>query len=79
LKYKYLREWAKEKGYTVTRNGSTISWFNDSDRSVCGQSDLNGEVATAIYNHMTDYVWVDYQNEYRASKVIDKYTFRTYD
>jgi hypothetical protein len=79
LKYKYLKEWAKEKGYTVTRNGSEISWFKDSDSSVCGQSDLNGEVATAIYNHMTDYKWVEYQKQCKANKVIDEYTFRTYD
>ena len=79
MKFKYLREWAKENGYTVYKEDSMVKWFKDSDRSICGQSDLNGNAATDIYNHMTDYKWVEYQKQYKANKVIDKYTFRTYD
>ena len=76
-----IRSWAKTHGYSIKKtvidngNGSTTNQYHwsksDSNNpSDSGISSSVSKVARAIYNHMTDNKWVEYQKEYdeRISK-----------
>lgn len=74
-----VRSWAKEKGYSVKKievtrdDGSTANEYHwsksdSNDTNNSGVSPSVSKVARAIYNHMTDNKWVDYQKEYDERK-----------
>ena len=67
-----LRRWAKEKGYEVLKEKGTevCVWTKVDDPSVTGIADTLSDTATQIYNHITDYRWLEYQQEYKRSREI---------
>lgn len=76
MQWTMIRAWAKSYGYTSFRektdrednpNDYDYYWGKEDDPSVTGISNSVSKLATDIYNHMTDYEFVDYQNEYRES------------
>jgi len=68
-----VRGWAKERGYSIIKqkdnsiNGASYYWCKDSDVNVTGVAQSVSKVATAIYNHITNYKWVEYQQQYKIN------------
>lgn len=73
LKISEVKKWAKEKGYTVIKDKGdeennepvTYYWYKTDNENVCGMESSVSKVATAVYNHMTDNKWVEYQKNYK--------------
>jgi hypothetical protein len=73
LKISEVKKWAKEKGYTVIKDKGdeekdesiTYYWYKNDDESICGMASSVSKVATAVYNDLSDYKWVDYQKNYK--------------
>ena len=62
-----LKQWGKNHGYTIDGSGEKWYWKFNTDASVHG-SGTKSQVAKDIYNHITDYVWVEYQRQYAQEK-----------
>ena len=69
---KELKEYAKKWGYVVGKGSGDEKWVIGQEvdgvfRTIdsCGSVD---DAATAIFNHLSDYRWVSYQQEYAAEK-----------
>lgn len=73
LKISEVKKWAKEKGYTVIKDKGdeekdepvTYYWYKNDDESICGMEPSVSKVATAVYNDLSGYKWVDYQKNYK--------------
>ena len=61
-----VNKWAKEKGYKLKRVDGLIHWHKVDDPEVCGSEKDIDDVATAIFNHISDYKWVEYQKNYKS-------------
>lgn len=65
-----IKSWAKSKGYSIIKekddsiNGASYYWCKNDDPNVTGVALSVSKVATAIYNHMTENKWLEYQNQY---------------
>ena len=55
-------KWAKEKGFKMKRVDGLVHWQKMDDPEVCGIEENVDDVAKAIFNVITDYKWVGYQN-----------------
>jgi len=73
--WKEIKSWAKEKGYKTDRkktegeeNSYSYTWFKIDDENICGTATSVSKVATAIFNHLTNNVHVEYQKEYAAKQ-----------
>ncbi len=72
-----VKRWAKDKGYVVTKEKGDeekdeptfYKWHKVSDPTICGTAPSVSKVATAVYNHISDYKWVEYQQNF---KKVDK-------
>lgn len=79
-----IKRWARDKGYDVLKekddsiNGATYYWAKIDDVNASGIAPSVSKLATAIYNHMTDNKWVEYQQEYQKNKEIKKFTVNDY-
>jgi len=63
--FKEIKSWAKKYGYDILKEKNTENylWTKIDDPSVTGIAIGLGNTATEIYNHITDYAWVEYQEE----------------
>jgi hypothetical protein len=65
-----IKSWAKSKGYTIIKekddsvNGASYYWCKDSDPNITGIALSVSKVATAIYNDLTNYKWLEHQKQY---------------
>jgi len=65
-----VKSWAKSKGYTIIKekddsvNGASYYWCKDSDPNITGIALSVSKVATAIYNDLTNYKWLEHQKQY---------------
>jgi hypothetical protein len=65
-----VKSWAKSKGYTIIKekddsvNGASYYWCKDSDSNITGVALSVSKVATAIYNDLTNYKWLEHQKQY---------------
>lgn len=65
-----VKSWAKSKGYTIIKekddsiNGASYYWCKDSDPNITGVALSVSKVATAIYNDLTNYKWLEHQKQY---------------
>ena len=81
-----VKRWAKDQGYTIIKdkgdeeNGDPVQyyWSKDDDPNVTGVAPSVSKVATAIYNHMTDNKWIDYQKEYQEKMAEVKFSVSDY-
>ena len=72
-----IKKWAKSQGYTIIKdkgdeeNGTTTQyyWSKEDDVNATGVAASVSKVATAIFNHMTDNKWVEYQKEYKDNQI----------
>lgn len=74
MNWTLIKNWAKDQGYEAFRektktpenpNQYDYYWGKIDDPSVSGVSFSVGKLATDIYNHMTNYVYVEYQESVR--------------
>ena len=68
----------KDKG--DEENGTTTQyyWSKEDDVNATGVAASVSKVATAIFNHMTDNKWVEYQKEYKDNQQYKKFEIRDY-
>jgi len=67
-----IKKWAKKYGYTIIKDKgdeekgekTQYYWSKDDDKEVTGVCSSLSKTARAIYNHMTDNKWVEYQLAY---------------
>ena len=79
------KSWAKEKGYVVSRDKSGdennpyhYEWHLKSDSTISGITNSLSQVATDIFNHLTDNKHVEYQQKVKqelADKIQDDVYF----
>jgi len=73
-----IKKWAKSKGYTIIKDKrdeekgepTQYYWSKDDDVNATGVAPSVSKVATAIFNHMTNNQWVEYQKTYQENKLI---------
>lgn len=75
MKYTFteLKQWAKSHGYDVLKEKGTevCIWTKADDPSVSGIEETLKDTATAVFNHMTDNRWVEYQEQYKKEKQLE--------
>lgn len=85
MMWKEIKTWAKEKGYKADRkkiegeeNSYHYTWFKIDDESICGTATSVSKVATAIFNHISNNVHVEYQKTYQKNKEYEQFTVSDY-
>lgn len=77
-----VKKWAKSLGYDAVKSKEDNKYYwkkSDSDSADdCGIANSVSKLARAIFNHHTDYKWVDHQNEYDKNKEIKKASLSDY-
>lgn len=77
-----IKKWAKSLGYDAIKSKEDNQYYwkkCDSDSADdCGIATSVSKLARAIFNHHTDYKWVDHQNEYDKNKEIKKASLSDY-
>lgn len=77
MQWNLIKSWAKSHGYDTFREKSSNDsedntydyyWGNIDDPSATGLATSVSKLATQIYNHITDYKWVEYQQEFEKEK-----------
>jgi hypothetical protein len=63
--WKEIKSWAKKHGYESSKNEDFYSWHKASNPEINGQEKSVSRLATTIYNHISDFRWVEYQKEYK--------------
>lgn len=75
MKYTFteLKQWAKSHGYDVLKEKGTevCIWTKADDPSVSGIEETLKDTATAVFNHMTDNRWVEYQEQYKKEQQLE--------
>jgi hypothetical protein len=74
MKISEIKRWAKEKGYTVIKDKGdeesgdpvTYYWYKTDDHDIGGIAPSVSKVALAVFNHMTENKWVEYQQKYQS-------------
>lgn len=73
-----IRSWAKDKGFKVTKSKpsdndeleeneiAVYSYQKNDDPTVCGSETSLSKLAKAIYNHISDNKFVEYQQNYQG-------------
>ena len=80
-----VKSWAKSKGYSIIKekddsvNGASYYWCKNDDPNVTGVALSVSKVAFAIYNHMTENKWLEYQNQYENTKEDAKISTSDYE
>ena len=66
-----LKRWAKQNGYEVLKEKGTevCVWTKIDSPAVTGMANTLSETATQIYNHITDYAWVEYQEKFKKDQL----------
>lgn len=77
MQWSLVKSWAKSHGYTSFRektdrvdnpNQYDYYWGKTDDPAVTGMAISVSKLATDIYNHMTDNVHVEHQEQHRLEK-----------
>lgn len=71
-----IKKWAKQKGYSITKKmgneeeGIPVSyeWYKIDDPSINGTATSVSKVATAVFNHLTDNKWLQYQIDFKNNE-----------
>jgi hypothetical protein len=76
MTFSAIRSWAKSKGYSAVKVGDgDYKWAKSGetqDSTNSGSVTSVRKLATAIYNHITNNQWVEYQEEYRKKKELEE-------
>lgn len=67
--WKEIKSWAKSKGYETLKDkdDNQYCWakLDSDDPNASGVAPSVSKLARAIFNHITDNKWSDYQQEYK--------------
>jgi hypothetical protein len=67
-----IKKWAKSLGYHAIKNQDDNKYYwkqSDSDSpNDCGIATSVSKLAMAIYNHYTEYKWVDHQEKFKEQQ-----------
>lgn len=77
-----IRSWAKSLGYETIKDKDDNKYYwaklGDNNPDSSGVTISVSKLAKAIYNHLTDNKWVDYQKEYQDKKQEVKFSTSDY-
>jgi len=80
--WKEIKSWAKSKGYDTIKdkNDGQYYWakLDSSDPNASGVASSVSKLATSIYNHMTDNIWVEHQQKYKENLELKKINISDY-
>ena len=80
--WKEIKSWAKSKGYETIKDKDDGQYYwaklDSDDPSASGVAKSVSKLATAIYNHMTDNVWLDHQKKYQENLELKKFEISDY-
>lgn len=69
--WKETKSWAKNKGYETLKDKDDNQYYwaklDSNDPNASGVAPSVSKLARAIFNHITDNKWVDYQKEYQTN------------
>lgn len=75
MQWSLIKSWAKQKGYETFRektegqkNQYDYYWGKIDDPTASGLATSVNKLAFDIFNHMTNYIHVDYQNKYKLEQ-----------
>lgn len=76
MQWNLIKSWAKNQGYDVFREKSSSSdenrydyyWGKIEDPYATGLATSVSKLSTQIYNHMTNNIWVEYQQQVQEEK-----------
>ena len=72
MKYTFteIKRWAKSHGYDVLKAKGTEEcvWTKIDDPSISGVAETLKDTATAIYNSITNGVWIEYQEKFKKEQ-----------
>lgn len=67
--WKEIKSWAKSKGYETLKDKDDNQYYwaklDSDDPNASGVAPSVSKLARAIFNHITDNKWSDYQQEYK--------------
>lgn len=68
-----IKKWAKAKGYETLKDNNDNNYYwakidETSNMESVGVATSVSKLAKAIYNHLSENRWVDYQNSYKSSR-----------
>jgi len=82
MKWKEIRSWAKSKGYETIKDKDDGQYYwaklDSDDPSTSGVARSVSKLAIAIFNHMTDNVWLDHQKQYQENLELKKFEISDY-
>lgn len=71
-----VRSWGKSLGYETIKDKDDGNYYwgklDDNSPNSSGVAPSVSKLAKAIYNHYTEYKWLDYQKEFQDKKDQDK-------
>lgn len=77
-----IRSWAKSKGYDTIKDKEDNQYYwakiDSTNPEDSGVAKSVSKLAFAIYNHMTDNKWVEYQKEYKEKLEVKKFSLNDY-
>jgi hypothetical protein len=76
-----IKKWAKEKGYEVIKDkeDGLYYWAKlDAGPDASGVAKSVSKVAAAIFNHLTEDKWVEYQLKFKEEQPDVKFTVSEY-
>jgi hypothetical protein len=80
--WKEIKTWAKSKGYETIKDKDDGQYYwaklDSSDSNDSGVARSVSKLATQIYNHMTDNIWVEHQTEYKENLELKKANISDY-
>lgn len=67
-----IKKWAKEKGYETIKDKEDGQYYwakidEPSNLEASGVAPSVSKLAKAIYNHLSENKWIEYQTEYKLS------------
>ena len=77
-----IKKWAKSIGYDTIKDKDDNKYYwaklDSSDPSSSGVAVSVSKLAKAIYNHHSDYKWVEHQEEYQNNKEEKNFSTNNY-
>lgn len=74
--WKDIRTWSKSKGYETIKDKDDGQYYwaklDSSNPNDSGVARSVSKLATQIYNHMTDSIWVEHQKKYKENLQLKK-------
>lgn len=80
--WKEVKSWAKNQGYETIKDKDDGQYYwaklDSNEPAASGVAKSVSQLATAIYNHMTDNKWVEHQKTYRENLELKKVEISDY-